>query len=140
MMTPEQMDGTYAALVAADGDGDTEALAQICWRLYGELGETRARAGTLHARLAAAARAVSAPPVIGTRCGSSGPRAGGNPCPGCGAVGQAVACVFCGQPQDPGCGYGVEYALPSAGRPGRWRCTGCQAVAADDRQAAGAAP
>lgn len=58
MMTPAQMDGVYAALVTADDEGDPEALAQICWRLYGELGETRARADTLHARLTAAVRAV----------------------------------------------------------------------------------
>jgi hypothetical protein len=58
MMTPAQMDGVYAALVTADDHGDTEALAQICWQLYAELGETRARAETLHARLSGAARAL----------------------------------------------------------------------------------
>jgi hypothetical protein len=138
MMTPAQMDGVYAALVTADDEGDGEALAQICWRLYGELGEARARAGALHARLAAAARPVPPAPAVPANGHSSGSLAVGEPCPGCGVAGQVAACVFCYQPQDPGCGYGVEYTPPSAEHPGQWRCTGCRAIAADEPRAAGA--
>jgi hypothetical protein len=72
VMTPTQMDGVYAALVTADDAGDAEALAQICWRLYGELGEARARADTLHARLTAAARAVLPAPAVQANGNPSG--------------------------------------------------------------------
>jgi hypothetical protein len=138
MMTSAQMDGVYAALVSADDEGDAEALAQICWRLYGELGEARARADTLHAELAAAARTVLPAPAVQANGNLSGLLAAGEPCPGCGVASQVAACVFCGQRQDPGCGYGVEYMPPSADHPGQWRCTGCRAIASDERRAAGA--
>jgi hypothetical protein len=138
MMTSAQMDGVYAALVTADDEGDAEALAQICWRLHGELGEARARADTLHARLAAAASTVLQAPVVLANGNSSGSQAVGEPCPGCGAAGRVAECVFCSQPQDPSCGYGIEYTPLSADRPGQWRCAGCWAIAADDRRTAGA--
>jgi hypothetical protein len=60
MMTPAQMDDVYGALVIADGEGNAEALARISWQLYTELGDTRARAETLHGGLAAVARIVHA--------------------------------------------------------------------------------
>jgi hypothetical protein len=137
MMTPAQLDDVYGALVIAGSEGNAEALARICWQLYAELDDTRARAETLHGGLVAVARIVHA--VASTK-GSAPPepRASGQLCPGCGGVGLAADCVLCGQPQDPGCGFGVEYTPPSADRPGQWRCTGCRAVAADERQAAGA--
>ena len=53
-------------------------------------------------------------------------------CPGCGEVGQAAPCVFCGQLQDPACGHGTEYEPPSEDGPGRWHCEGCGAVTADE--------
>jgi hypothetical protein len=57
---------------------------------------------------------------------------GGQRCPGCGEEGQAAPCAFCGQPQDPACGHGVTYDPPGDGTPGRWRCSECGAITADD--------
>jgi hypothetical protein len=138
MMTPVQMDGIYAALLTADDACDAEALAQICWRLYGEMGEARARADILHARLAAAARTVLPATAVPANGNSPGTLAAGEPCPGCEVAGQEAACVFCGQPQDPGCGYGVKHTPPSTDHPGQWRYTGCRAIPADGRRATGA--
>lgn len=143
MMTPAQMDDVFGALSGADEDGDAEALARICWQLFGELGEAHARAETLHARLAdIAARAARA----------SGPEHGSAParpgrawsgtcwrCPGCGEAGRNEPCLFCGQPHHPGCGYGLEYTPPTVDRPGQWRCANCRAIAADERHPAPAA-
>lgn len=56
----------------------------------------------------------------------------GQRCPGCGEAGQAAPCVFCGQPQDPACGYGTAYEPPGPDSPGQWHCLECGAVTADD--------
>ena len=56
----------------------------------------------------------------------------GQRCPGCGKAGRAAPCVFCGQLQDPVCGRGTSYDPPAAETPGRWRCSECGAVTADD--------
>ena len=53
-------------------------------------------------------------------------------CPGCKQDGQAAPCVFCGQLQDPACGYGTRYDPPATETPGRWRCAECGAVTADE--------
>jgi hypothetical protein len=58
--------------------------------------------------------------------------AGGQRCPGCGEDGQAAPCTFCDQLQDPACGYGTSYDPPAPEIPGRWRCSECGAVTADD--------
>ena len=63
------------------------------------------------------------------RAGSQEP-AGGQRCPGCG--GEAAPCAFCGQLQDPACGYGTTYDPPAENAPGQWRCAECGAIAADD--------
>jgi hypothetical protein len=76
MMTPAQLDDVYGALVIADSEGNAEALARICWQLYAELGDTRARAETLHGGLAAVARIVQA---IASAKGSDEPQAAGVP-------------------------------------------------------------
>lgn len=60
------------------------------------------------------------------------PARDGRRCPGCGKANQAVPCVFCGQLQDPACGYGTSYDPPGEDGPGRWRCGECGAVTADD--------
>jgi hypothetical protein len=140
MMTPAQLDDVYGTLIDADAGGDAETLARISWQLYGELGVTRARAETLRARLTLIARAVRPDgPPPGAAGSGGGTAHAGQRCPGCGTPGQADGCVFCGQPQDPACGHGLDYTPASADAPGRWRCTGCGAVAADDsRQPAGA--
>jgi hypothetical protein len=62
-VTETQADGIYAALVTADDAGDAEALAEIAWRLYGELGVIRGRTAgqeLLLARIATAARTAVA--------------------------------------------------------------------------------
>jgi hypothetical protein len=56
----------------------------------------------------------------------------GRRCPGCREAGQAAPCVFCGQLQDPACGYGTSYEPPAEGTTGRWRCRECGAITADD--------
>lgn len=120
MMTPAQMDDLYSALTEADAGGDAEALAKIGWQLYAELGESRTAEENLRTRLAgiaAAARDEDGEP--GT-------------CPGCGDPGSAASCAFCGQPLDPGCGHGLDYTPASEKTPGRWRCTGCRAIIADE--------
>jgi hypothetical protein len=60
---------------------------------------------------------------------------GGRRCPSCEEASQAAPCVFCGQLQDPACGYGTSYDPPAAGTPGRWRCRECGAITADDPSA-----
>jgi hypothetical protein len=65
--------------------------------------------------------------------------AGGQRCPGCGEH-QAAPCAFCGQLQDPACGYGTTHEPPAAQAPGRWRCLECGATAADDPDVAAALP
>lgn len=125
MMTAGQLEAMYGTLAEADADADAETLARICWQLYAELGQAVTRAGAQQARFAALVRAAAA-------------HGGGQACPGCRAPGQAAECAWCGQMQDPCCGYGLEYTPPSADAGGQWRCTGCRAIAADDPLPAGA--
>jgi protein gp37 len=60
------------------------------------------------------------------------PARDGRRCPGCGKANQAAPCAFCGQLQDPACGHGTSYDPPGEDAAGRWLCSGCAAVTADD--------
>ena len=54
MLTPEAMLTLAAELTGAAADGDTESLAAIAWRLYGETGENLAEIARLRAAVHAA--------------------------------------------------------------------------------------
>jgi hypothetical protein len=131
MMTVAQLEDLYGPLTDADADGNAEALAKLCWQLYTELGQSITLADQRQARFSALVCAVRAV------AGGVGAHDGGHVCPGCDTPGQAVACVWCGQLQDPCYGHGLEHTPPSADADGLWRCSSCRAIVAEDPRLAG---
>ncbi len=50
-MTRDELDAIGGELLAADEDGDTDRLAALAWRLYGEAGTAQAEIDRLHGML-----------------------------------------------------------------------------------------